>query len=224
MLTVYVDARTAHCTGWWYEGGGIFRNTYLLSTSRRVRLPSHGVFVSTTVPKSGYSYPALPREGITAAAAAVTARATVDGDGDPMAGGAAAVEVTFTVLDRAGKAVVSKEVSATRVPGNVSATLALQNAEVWSVARPYLYTLSTTVRVSGAVADATNTSFGVRGVEWSATTGLLLNEQVVKMRGFCEHENSAGVGSAIPERVNLLRLQQMRGVGGEGVSVSSFKS
>ena len=34
------------------------------------------------------------------------------------------------------------------------------------------------------------------------------------MRGFCNHESFTGIGAAIPPRVDLFRVQQMRGVGG----------
>ena len=33
------------------------------------------------------------------------------------------------------------------------------------------------------------------------------------MRGACNHESFTGVGAALPGRVDLLRVQQMRGVG-----------
>ena len=44
--------------------------------------------------------------------------------------------------------------------------------------------------------------------------GHQVNGDAVKMRGFCNHENFAGVGAAVPPRVDLLRVQQLRGVGG----------
>jgi beta-galactosidase/beta-glucuronidase len=34
------------------------------------------------------------------------------------------------------------------------------------------------------------------------------------MRGFCNHESFAVVGAALPARVDLLRVQQVRGMGG----------
>ena len=34
------------------------------------------------------------------------------------------------------------------------------------------------------------------------------------MRGFCNHESFAGVGMAVADRINLFRLQSMRGLGG----------
>ena len=215
VLAVYIDARMAHCTGWWYEGGGLFRNSYLISSSG-VRLPSHGVFASATVPAGGYSYPDLPRHGITAATATVLVHATVEADDSPAGEAVNDVHMTFDVIDSEGKVVATATapVAINTQPQEVNASLDLKHANVWSVARPYLYTLNTTVTVGGVTADTVNTSFGVRGVAWSAEHGLMLNEQPVKMRGYCNHENYAGVGSAIPERVNLFRLQQMRGIGG----------
>eukprot|EP01052_Picozoa_sp_SAG31_P025437 SAG31_NODE_2229_length_6145_cov_2.651009_4_plen_309_part_00 len=206
-----------------YEGGGLFRNSYLISSSR-IRLPSHGVFVTATVRDGGYTFPTLPREGITAASATVKVRATVEiadaDDWSAIASGNLVVEVSFIIVTSSGAALASQTV---RTEGaarqhtkqvQIGASLDLQNAEVWSIARPYLYTLRTAIRIGNATIDSANTTFGIRNVHWSADRGLLLNEQRVKMRGFCNHENFGGVGSAIPERINLFRLQQLRGVGG----------
>ena len=45
-------------------------------------------------------------------------------------------------------------------------------------------------------------------VHWfSLFAGMFLNEQHVKLRGFCNHESLAGVGMALPARIALFRLQ-----------------
>ena len=208
VLAVFVDARMAHCSGWWYEGGGIFRNSYLIR-SNYIRIPSHGISVGATLPEGSgsYSYPALPRDGITVFFASVEARVSVETDIIPATAGgtgssATVADVTFTVLNIAGVVVASHTTSAAKLPANISASLPLHGGkvQVWSVARPYLYTLTTTVTVGSgtgqvAVVDSVNSSFGVRNVAWSASEGLLLNEQRVKMRGFCNHENFGGGGS-----------------------------
>jgi len=43
---------------------------------------------------------------------------------------------------------------------------------------------------------------------------LLVNGRSVKLRGFCDHSNFGGLGSAVPDRVNLFRAQTLRAVGG----------
>ena len=227
VLAVFVDARMAHCTGWWYEGGGIFRNSVLTSTSQ-VRIKTHGVFATASVPAGGFVHPQHPRDGIRAPHATVAATAELDASSNATASigrTGTILEVRFVISEAQSGAIVgAKTVKPLLGVGaaDAKASLHLSNAKVWSVARPFLYTLTTTVRVAmGAVAkggvamDAVNTTFGVRSVAWSPDRGLLLNEQRVKMRGFCNHENFAGVGSAIPERINLFRLQQLRGGGGK---------
>lgn len=84
--------------------------------------------------------------------------------------------------------------------------------QLWSVARPYLYTLQVTLS-SG---DMRNTSIGIRTTVWSGDRGLHMNDEHIKVRGFCSHESFGGVGMAIPDRVNLFRVQALRSVGGNG--------
>ena len=49
-------------------------------------------------------------------------------------------------------------------------------------------------------------------------TTLVVSVFPIQMRGFCNHESFTGVGGAIPDRVDLLRIQQLRGLGGNAVS------
>ena len=182
----------------------MFRNSFL-SSSSHVRIPDHGVFVSATLPPGAFNYPTVPRKGIRASTAAITVRVGVDSDIDVRSNVTMATIVHFAVFDSGGQQVASHTSRPGHLPENISSTLALSQAHVWSVARPYLYTLVTTLSVNGQVADSVNTTFGIRSVRWSAEQGLMLNEQKVKLRGFCNHENFAGVGSAVPERVNLFR-------------------
>lgn len=109
--------------------------------------------------------------------------------------------------------------TSTSAPASGAATLpgksiTVQNAQLWSVQRPYLFTLETTVTTPSGSSDALNISIGLRSIAFDAERGMFVNEQHVKMRGFCNHESFTGVGSALPDRVDLLRVQQMRGVGG----------
>ena len=66
------------------------------------------------------------------------------------------------------------------------------------------------------VVDSYNVTTGARTVRWDADKGLFINDEHIKMRGFCDHSNFGGVGSAVPDRVNLFRAQASRSVGGNG--------
>ena len=50
VLAVYVDATTG--TGWWYEGGGLFRHQYLIQT-QRVHLATDMAWVYNNVTAAG---------------------------------------------------------------------------------------------------------------------------------------------------------------------------
>ena len=52
------------------------------------------------------------------------------------------------------------------------------------------------------------------GTNTGRTHRRLVFLQAVKVRGFCDHSNFAGVGGAVPDRVNLYRVQMLRSVGG----------
>ena len=100
------------------------------------------------------------------------------------------------------------------------ATLKLPTAQLWSIARPYLYTVSATIVQHGADGDSVNASVGVRSLRWDANSGFFLNGQHSKIRGFCDHNDFGGVGMAVPDRIKLYRAQQLRSVGGNGRRMS----
>lgn len=98
----------------------------------------------------------------------------------------------FLIVDASGAVVASTTTDAGTVNPNgltaVNATIQMTKAELWSIGRPYLYTISAILE-SG---DAVNVTVGVRSTHFDADTGFYLNGQHTKMRGFCDH-NDFGV-------------------------------
>lgn len=79
LLAVYVDATEAQCTGWWYEGGGVFRSASLTSSSPSAHVIPHGLHADVTL-GDAFAYPAVPANGVTVGTA--TALAFVDFETD----------------------------------------------------------------------------------------------------------------------------------------------
>ncbi|EDQ85641.1 uncharacterized protein MONBRDRAFT_34168 [Monosiga brevicollis MX1] len=102
----------------------------------------------------------------------------------------------------------------------IRGTVDLANAQLWSVARPWLYTLVVTVVVNDEPVDAINVTVGMRSTTWTASQGLFLNDAHVKSRGFCNHNDFEGVGTAVLDRINLFRAQAVRGLGGNSWRMS----
>jgi beta-galactosidase/beta-glucuronidase len=212
VLAVFVDATEARDTGWWYEGGGGCRHTFLTASPAAAHIVPHGLHADVSLTE-GFAYPASPADGVVARAATVLAFAEVESDSS------ASPSAVFTLFDASGAAVASAAAKAVALSpaaptGTLLATLQLYNASAWSVGRPYLYTLS--AALGGAGGHTVNASIGLRSVRWDADEGVFINEQRVRFRAFCDHESFTAVGMAVPDRVNLFRYQAMRGMGGNG--------
>jgi beta-galactosidase len=63
-------------------------------------------------------------------------------------------------------------------------------------------------------------SFGVRTVLWDADKGFFLNGKRVELKGTCNHQDHAGVGTALPDRLQWYRLAVLRDMGGNAVRTS----
>src|SRR5215469_15072460 len=132
LLVVRVDPTDFE--GWWYEGGGIYRHTRLISVA-----PTHvtpwGVYVNPTVKNPG--------NGIQADAQLSIATSVAND-----AGIAERTTVLSEAIDADGAVVAN--VRTTRLvaaKGNVDLqqSLALPRANLWSCDHPYLYQLRTSV-------------------------------------------------------------------------------
>ena len=160
IVAIYVDGGTG--SGWWYEGAGIFRHVYLISTSS-THIEQDGVFAPATIDSADIIAHVPPARavvvdnsaGLVAAAAVVHASATVVGP-------APSVSVTFTLYD--GDNAVAHGASAPAAAAAAAAhnaTLRFSGAKLWSVGSPqcHLYTLvSEVVGADKKILDSVNTS------------------------------------------------------------------
>ena len=82
-----------------------------------------------------------------------------------------------------------------------TATAKLANPALWSVDAPNLYSAIVTVEAGGKARDAERVSFGVRTAVFDADKGFFLNGKSLKIQGTCNHQDHAGVGAALPDRL-----------------------
>ena len=191
-LTVRVDASLGE--GWFYEGAGLYRHVWLVKTAP-VHVPQWGVFVR----------------------AKVDGTLQIDTDLVNQSDQGQAFEVSHAVLDAAGKPVLAVAPAADRIPAwdrqSLSQTVTLANPILWSLETPHLYTLVTETKVAGAVVDRFATRFGVRSIRFDGQKGFFLNDKPVKLKGACNHQDHAGVGAAIPDALQVWRLEQLKAMG-----------
>jgi beta-galactosidase len=194
VLTVRVDASLGE--GWFYEGAGIYRHVWLVRTAP-LHVPQWGTWVRSTV------------DGEQAALAIATEVANEDD-------APKACRVISTVLDPEGRAVATLS-SDLQVPPWQTVTLqqaaTLQHPLLWSLETPRCYRLLSRIEQDGAAVDEYATSFGIRSIRFDPDQGFFLNGQPVKLKGSCNHQDHAGVGVALPDRLHAWRIGRLKEMG-----------
>jgi len=205
LLTVRVDASTEE--GWYYEGAGIYRDVWLDKMSQ-VHVAPFGTFVATHIDPSYKT-------------ADVNIEVCLANKGLEAAG----CKVVNRILDATGKEVVrTQESSTTLAPKQEEVKLlqsaTMDNIHLWDLEHPYLYTLYTDVYVGEKLVDMYTTSFGIRNIEFNPQKGFLLNGCPVKLKGTNLHQDHAGVGTGIPDRLWKYRIEKMKSMGSNAIRTS----
>jgi beta-galactosidase len=190
--------------GWFYEGAGIYRHVWLTKTDA-LHL---GRWESTV------------RTAVKGGSAVLTLGTVVQNQGRQ----AESAGVSWRILDAAGKTVATAAAPAQSIgvdgAATFTATAELVNPALWSVDAPNLYAAVVTVEAGGKARDAERVSFGVRTVRFDAGQGLFLNGRPVKIQGTCNHQDHAGVGAAVPDRLQWFRLGVLKEMGCNAVRTS----
>jgi len=205
VVAVYVNVKEHE--GWWYEGGGIYRNVWLRKTDE-IAIDTDGVYVA---PRRGeQDIWQVPVEttlfSIAPAAQTVTLRTRLMApDGACVA--CAQGEVTVKPHDRAVAACSMEVVS----------------PKLWDVDSPELYTVETDVIRDGAVCDTYTTRTGFRWFTCDPEKGFFLNGRHVKIKGVCAHEDCGLLGKAVPANVHRYKMELMKQMGANGYRTSHYQ-
>jgi len=208
ILVVEVDPRYE---GWWYEGGGIYRHARMV-TLDPVHIAPDGVFVMPHVQNPG--------DGTTARA---DADIKINTDLANTSDAPSRVTIRSEILDAKGKVLAKKSSTQNLAAGantKVTQSIPLPGTTLWSLETPYLYRLRSTVTVSRKIVDQVTTNFGVRHIRFDATRGLFLNGKHVKLKGVNIHQDHAGVGVAVPDRLFTWRLERLKEMGCNAIRLS----
>jgi beta-galactosidase len=195
VIAVQVDANAME--GWWYEGAGMYRHTWLVERNP-VHIETDGVFanpfrnvdMSWSIPVETTLY-------------SIEEKPTT-------------VRVESTLYDPAGKPVVSGHADVTVQPLGESVakfTLPVTAPRLWSVEHPTLYTVRTVVERDGVVVDELTIHNGFRTIRFDSDKGFFLNDKPVKLKGTANHQDHAGVGVAVPDSLWEFRIRRLKEMG-----------
>jgi len=201
-IVVRVDASFGD--GWFYEGAGIYRHVWLTKVDP-LHVGQWETVVRTDV-QAGYA--TLNLSTIVENTATAKDRCSVK----------------WQIFDAAGKVVATAESPAAEIAAdskqNFSATARIAHPAIWSLAHPVLYYAVATVEANGKVRDRDRVGFGVRTLTWDLEKGFLLNGEKTPIQGTCNHQDHAGVGAAVPDRLQAYRMEVLKGMGCNAIRTS----
>ncbi len=182
--------------GWWYDGAGIYRHVWLLTTDP-LHVDRHGTYITTP--------------HVDARRATIRVRTTVRNDYASDRG----FELVSTVVDPGGEQCERAAVALNAAAGTTveaDQTIELRAPQLWSPDAPSVYRVLTEVVVGKETVDTYETTFGMRTVEFSGD-GFYLNGKRTVIKGTCNHQDFAGVGIAVPDSVNEHRIRLLKEMG-----------
>ena len=195
IVAVRVDATMEE--GWFYEGAGIYRHVWLNKTNP-IHIPANGTFVTSKLANN---------------TAEVTATVSVKNDSKA----SKMFDINQTIVDADGKVLATDSLQQiTLQPLEVkefSTISNLQNPILWDIENPYLHQLITTIKDGDTILDAYTTTFGIRTIRFDANEGFFLNGKHVKIKGTNNHQDHAGVGSAMPDALQDYRITALKAIG-----------
>ncbi|KRC80317.1 beta-galactosidase [Sphingomonas sp. Root241] len=201
-IAIRVDAEPME--GWWYEGAGIYRHVWLA-----VRAP---VYIVTD---GVHCDPRRAADGSWSVPVEVTLGNISTENRTVM------VQVTLASTDNVG--IVVQSVHA-EVRPLVTATarldLPVTDPQLWSPESPTLYPLEVRVLDGDKLIDTRHFNIGFRTFTFDSRTGFHLNGQPLKIKGTCNHQDHAGVGTAIPDSLWDWRVRRLKALGSNAIRMS----
>lgn len=194
-LVVRVDA--SRYEGWWYEGAGIYRHVWLIKNDQTY-IPENGIYIKTEINNDVTWVDVQTR---------LVNKAIVSKK----------CQLLLKVRDKGGDIIKTSESLPVSLDDNtekiVTERLKISQPNLWSVENPYLYSLVAILKCNNEVIHETEIKFGVREVKFDANKGFLLNGKPLKIKGACIHQDHAGVGVALPDRLQYYRIEKLKEMG-----------
>ena len=195
VLVVRVDA--TQYEGWFYEGAGIYRHVWL-NQFNNLHIPHDGYFTHTKL---------VPGSAI------VLVEATVNNQQSEWAGYTLQTRITT----REGLVVAeTKPQSADLKPfaqQTLKQQLQIKQPRLWDIDDPYLYRITTELKQGGKLIHSRTERLGVRTVRFDAKDGFFLNGRHLKILGTNNHQDHAGLGSALPDYMHHYRIRLLKNMG-----------
>jgi beta-galactosidase len=195
--TVVVRVDATQYEGWFYEGAGIYRHVWL-NQYQNAFIEEDGIFAYSKINGN-------------------KAKLTVTTELKNAGMSPGNYSLQFNLLGRDGKKIGSSTarqvVLQAGIPVVVEQAVDLPNIIKWTLDQPYLYKIAVELKdKAGKLVDQRMIRFGFRTIEVKPD-GVFLNGEYVKLYGTNNHQDHAGVGSALPDYLQYYRIQLLKKMG-----------
>ena len=191
VLAVCVD--TTETEGWWYQGGGIYRNVWL-DVRERVHFNRDTLHILPTVDHKSRS-----------------ASVKVGFDIENHTEKSVDSSVLVRTYSPSGE-LVNESTSTLYVPSMDRARgeleFNLHNLELWNCDTPNLYRVVLTTD-----SDQIESNIGFRHIAFDTEHGFFLNGVKTKLKGVCVHQGHACVGSAEYDGLHEFKIKKLKEMG-----------
>ncbi len=205
-----VRVNPAAYDGWWYAGGGIYRNVWLVKTDP-VAIDLWGIFV--------------PVRKLEEERWLVPVELSVRNIGYREEAVEALCEILSPDREKVGEIRLAGMVPAREV-AVLTGSGEINSPQLWDLDTPRQYTLRVTLHKKTGEAfvpcDCCEQRFGFREVVLTADRGLLLNGRSVKLKGVCAHLDFGLTGKAVPDNICRYKVRLYREMGANAFRASHY--
>ncbi|MFZ1290486.1 MAG: beta-galactosidase GalA, partial [Melioribacteraceae bacterium] len=197
VILVKVDA--TEYEGWWYEGSGIYRHVWLIKTNK-LHVTLFGTFITT--PK------------VSDEKAMVNIETSLKNEYDT----AKNVTIISKIVDNNDNVLETKTSTLSVEPfyeSKITQERTINKPLLWSPESPNLYKTITEVSENSKIVDNYETTFGVRTIEFNRN-GFFLNGKLYPVKGTANHQDFAGLGVALPDKINEYKIKLLKEMGCNG--------
>ena len=195
VVAVYVD--NSDFEGWYYEGGGIYRNVWLIKTAKTF-VGLWGTFVFSSPLEDGKWNSTIQTE--------------LENIGDEDK----SLALLSEIVDPSGKTVASVSTDVqlrARRKQTVEQKAEVGDVRLWDIEDPNIYTLQTTLLDNGEIVDTYETTFGYRTIKYTVNDGFFLNGRKVFITGYGSHQDLTGFGVGITDSISEFRMRRFKAMG-----------
>lgn len=194
--TIVVRVDATQYEGWFYEGAGIYRHVWL-DQYDPVHISEEGAFIYSNT--SGDN-------------SVISVETPLENNSN----GNAPFRLNTIVQDRNGNIVgKSKEFIGSlsvRDQKSIKQEISLFKPHKWSLDDPYLYRVITELYHGNTLIDRQLKRYGIRTIEIKAN-GVFVNGIQTKILGVNNHQDHAGLGSALPDYLQYYRVRLLKNMG-----------